>query len=123
MAETSSTPEEVVLKYCQLDFEGARLSSSTWSKVSSLISWEEEPGWDAVVPIKNFKVISISLEENQASVKVQYELVKEVHGVNPDQLTYTQNIVDFQLIKLEGSWKIDSPKIYPHVSAEVLQKK
>ena len=123
IAGSSATPEEVVSKYCQLDFEGARLNGSTWSKVYPLITWEEEAGWDVVVPIKNFKITSTSQEKNNATVKVQYDFEREVHGVNPDQLTYKQKIVDFKLIKQGDTWKINSPKIYPHVSAEALKRK
>lgn len=123
MANPSISPESVVSKYCQLDFEGARLSSSTWVKSSHLITWEEEPGWDLVVPIKNFKIIATSQKNSRAAVRVQYELEKEAHGIKPDNLIYIQNIVDFRLIKNGDTWKINGPKIYPHVSVEVLKKK
>ena len=54
-----STPESVIKKFYQADFEGAKLSSEGYKRIKPLITWEHEPGWDLVFITKEAKINKI----------------------------------------------------------------
>ena len=47
----ADTPAEIVHKFCELDFAGARLSSDRYETITPLVAYTEEPGWDIVIGI------------------------------------------------------------------------
>jgi hypothetical protein len=109
------SPEEVVRQYCDLDFEGARLSSEGFSKLAGLYSWPGEPGWDRLTVIKRFHVNGAKqIDARHAVVPVEYVQV----GTLGDAFTPSEKTenVRFRLIKKGSDWLITSPIIQPHVS-------
>jgi hypothetical protein len=114
----SGTPKEVVEKYCEYDFNGARLSSSATSKYQNLISYEEEPGWDTVIAVSEYEVGTEEVNGNTAVVIVTYEIIKAW----PSPL---ENIAEYQtakvkLILMDGHWKVSKYINYPRVGSELL---
>jgi hypothetical protein len=49
-----ATPEENLKAFLDLDCQGKRLTSKTWSKLLPYISWQEEAGWDRVTVITGY---------------------------------------------------------------------
>ena len=53
-SNTLKSPEEVVKVFCDLDANGKRLSSTTWSEMLPYIMWPDEPGWDTVILVTSY---------------------------------------------------------------------
>lgn len=104
---------QVVQTFCEKDAQGLRLSSKTSAEVRNLTVWEDEPGWDKVVKIKNFKITEEKYLGKHAQVKVLYELV------SPSALEKKE--VTFLLTQGESSWKINEPQTLPHVYENVVK--
>ena len=116
MAEES--PSEVVKRFCQLDYEGARLSSETYSAIQPLIAYPAEPGWDTAVGIKGYALKKEMINGDVAEVMVEYE----IDQIWPEgDLPSRQET--FKLVKYGPAWKIQEYIMYPRVSAIVLCKK
>lgn len=113
MAEES--PSEVVRKFCMLDYEGARLSTKTYSAILPLIAYPAEPGWDTVVGIRGYALKNEMINGDVAEVVVEYEI---------DQIWPEGDLPNrqetFKLVKYGDAWKIQEYIIYPRVSAIVL---
>jgi len=108
-----------VNQYCKLDYKGARLQTSTYDRISNFTDWEEEPGWDSVVVVKDFKTKSSHVAGNGASVSVEYTEYGKLNGSEFLAKRGTETIT-FRLRKLNGVWKITSPEVPPHVSPGAL---
>ena len=112
------TPSEVVRKFCQFDFEGARLSSKTYSDIVPLISYPEEPGWDTVISITGYTIKKEKIFGNNAEVIVEYNIDQSW----PAGVTIP-NIEVIKLAQYDGAWRIKEYVMYPRVSKDVLCKK
>lgn len=66
----ADTPKEVVARFCQLDFEGHRLSSATYIPIESLIIYPAEPGWDAMLGVHSYEITDEKIEGNDAKIIV-----------------------------------------------------
>jgi hypothetical protein len=109
---TLATAEETVMAYCELDANGARLTSTTWSKVLPYIAWQEEAGWDRVVVISGVSVAKSGTQsEQKALVTVEYRVL----GIlSQDYLTSRKTeSVRFVLRKTDAGWKITDPDFLP----------
>jgi len=113
MAEDS--PSEVVRKFCQLDYEGARLSSKTYSAILPLIAYPAEPGWDTAVGIKGYSIKNEMIVDDAAEVVVKYAIDQILHAGDPPR-----SEEKFVLVKHGHDWKINEYISYPRVSAIVL---
>jgi hypothetical protein len=105
--------------YCKLDYKGARLQASTYERIGKFTDWEEEPGWDSVVVVKDFKAKSSHVAGSGASVSVEYTEYGKLNGSEFLANRGTETIT-FRLRKLNDVWKITSPKVSPHVSPGAL---
>jgi hypothetical protein len=75
--EYPSTPASVVRLYCNFDFNSGRISTENFSKLPSLVAWEDEPGWDTVVVATGFKILSSTQTHDHAVVTVQFKKLSE----------------------------------------------
>ncbi len=117
---------DVVRLYCQLDFDGNRLSSRTYAKIGSLSQWEDEPGWDTIILVKAFDVMDSSMVGDSATCTVRYDIVailageKIVFPEEPEWQKYSTRMtlpeVCFELSFVRDCWKVFRPVVHPHVS-------
>jgi len=106
----------VVLEYCRLDYDGARLSASKGERLFSLVTWEAEPGWDTAVIVSSFNAHEAQVIGPSAKVIVDYQVVGRFEGRPPTALEASSEHVEFRLVKRRNTWLIDHGKIPPHVS-------
>ncbi len=111
--ETAGSPEDIVRRYCSLDASGARLSSAAFKDISPLITWSEEPGWDASTVITGFKISDAAIRGDEARVTVQYHKLGEDSGGFRKEKGIEE--VVFVLVRKEKGWQIREPLIHPHV--------
>ena len=49
---------DVLTQFIKYDFEWFRLNSDSYKKISPLVAWEEEPGWDEIIITSDYKIKS-----------------------------------------------------------------
>ena len=114
-AMAADTPSEVVRKFCQLDYQGSRLSSDGFKAIKSLIAYPEEPGCYIAIGIRSFKIKSEKIHGNKAEVVVEYDIDQSwPSGID------VGNTEVAKLVKSNGIWRIEKYIEYPRVSSEVL---
>jgi hypothetical protein len=118
--EYPRTPAGVVRLYCDFDLRSGRISSENFEKLPPIVTWEEEPGWDTVVVVSGFKILSSTQTHDRAVVTVEWSVLgrSEAENVVREQKS---EVIAYQLKFLKGLWKIDSPVIPPHVSLPALR--
>ena len=117
MGIAAETPSDVVRKFCQLDYEGARLSSDTYKKIIPLVAYPEEPGWDIVIGIRSYEIKNEHIQGNKAEVIVKYDIDRSwPPGIRPNN----REVV--KLVKLDGIWRIEEYVTSLRVSVEILCK-
>ena len=117
---TLATPEETVKAYCDLDAQGVRLTSTTWSKVLPYISWTEEAGFDRAVVISGFSVGKVQKKnDKESTVTVEYQVLGSVSG---DYIAGRKaESIRFTVAKTDRGWKITEPDFMPpHVLAQAM---
>lgn len=119
---TLETPEDTVKAYCELDANGARLTSTTWMKVLPYIGWTEEAGFDRAVVISGFTVGKAQKQGGkEAAVTVEYQVLGTVAG----DYTAARKVenIRFKVSMTGRGWKIMEPDFMPpHVLARVMVK-
>ncbi|MCH8287386.1 hypothetical protein IIB79_12830 [candidate division KSB1 bacterium] len=117
-AQALISPLEIVTEYCQLDFEGARLSSKTW---------ESGAGWDAIAVVSGFKVKTLTTNGNKSEVEIKYDYLGSLSGSTwrsskdkEASVNRTDRTFVFILEKVDNAWLIKKPMISPHVSLAVV---
>ncbi|WP_157209916.1 hypothetical protein [Marinimicrobium agarilyticum] len=112
-----TSPVDTVEKFCELDFQGARLSADGYKDISGLVvSINGEPGWDTVFVTNSFKVVSEDTEDQQGLVTVEYSFWGEasVAGVIANE---SVSQYQFELrMDSDGVWRIENIPPYPRVS-------
>ncbi len=106
------TAEETVRAFCDKDAAGKRLSSATWREVRPYIAWTEEPGWDEVTVIKEYRIAkTVSKSSSRALVTVEYSVL----GRSSDEFISmkTSEMVQFTVKKTKTGWKIVQPDFMP----------
>ncbi|CAB1076125.1 hypothetical protein D1AOALGA4SA_3923 [Olavius algarvensis Delta 1 endosymbiont] len=115
MTMAADTPAEVVRKFCELDFQGARLTSDGYETIQPLIAYPAEPGWDIAIGIKGYEIKSEKIQGNKAEVIVEYDIDQswppDLNVCNPEVI---------EIVRSKDIWKIEKYIDYPRVSAEVL---
>lgn len=108
----------VVSEYCKLDLGGARLSSENIenAKISNLVVWPLEPGWDTVVLVRRCDIVSANIFATKPSVTVKYTLIGSLFGEDITPSKNHEEFVTFFLRRSHGLWRIERPMIAPHVS-------
>jgi hypothetical protein len=119
---TLATPEETVKAYCELDANGVRLTSQTWSKVLPFIAWSEEAGFDRAVVISGFSIGKVQKKnDKESTITVEYQVLGVVSG-DYTAGRKTENI-RFKVSKTDRGWKITEPDFMPpHVLAKAMAK-
>ena len=117
----ADTPKEVVARFCQLDFEGHRLSSDTYSPIEPLIMYPAEPGWDTMLGVQSFKISGEKIEGNTAKVIVSYEIDRSWPEDVGDTSEYKSET--FNLNRVNSTWRISEYVVYPRVSTDLLCSK
>lgn len=112
------SPSEVVKRYCELDANGARLSSETYGDVRQLMAWEDdrdEPGWDGLKVIDGFEVIREEITGKEAKVVVRYNILAE-GGVYELDVQKTSEDLEIALVRRPDGWRLVNyvplPRIY-----------
>jgi hypothetical protein len=116
LANLPDSASQLLEAYCSLDFDGARLNSSTGKQVWSMVAWEHEPGWDAVKLVEGFTLGAPKASGNRIEIPVIYEVVGTAVGPQVTRFGKELETVKFELESAGGSWKIVGPIIPPHVS-------
>jgi hypothetical protein len=119
---TLATAEETVKAYCDLDGQGTRLTSETWSKVLPYIAWTEEAGWDRTIVIADYRIAKTQKQsESAVTVSVEYHVLGVLSGdYTPSRRTET---IKFQVKKTRDGWKITEPDfLLPHVLLKPMVK-
>jgi hypothetical protein len=114
-------PLDIVKRYCELDYDGARLKSESFPAMDKLQSWKVEPGWDQTIIVKSFTIKSHTIHGTSAVVSVEYALAGLLDGEEFQSKPEIQSI-DFKLKRIGDSWRITGPVITPHVSPAAMQK-
>ncbi len=122
LAALPGTASQLLEAYCALDFDGARLSSTTGRQVASMVAWEHEPGWDAVKLVDGFIVGAARASGNRIEIPVTYEVVGTAVGSQITRFGKELETVQFELESAGGTWKIIGPIIPPHVSPAAHQQ-
>ena len=118
--EYPSTPAGVVRLYCDFDLNSGRISTENFEKLPPIVTWEQEPGWDTVVVVSGFKIVSSTQTQDHAVVAVKWAVLGHAEAENVTREEKSE-VVAYQLKLLKGLWKIDSPIIPPHVSLPTLR--
>jgi hypothetical protein len=118
--EYPSTPVGVVHLYCDFDLRSGRISSENFEKLPPIVTWEVEPGWDTVVVVSGFKILSSTQTHDHAVVTVEWAVLGRSEAENVVRERKSE-VIAYQLKLLKGLWKIDSPVIPPHVSLPTLR--
>jgi hypothetical protein len=113
------SPQDVVKQYCHLQAEGYGLSSEGWVKIEPLVAWSDEPGWDTVIVISNYKVGSLEKIGKKALVSVKYFVLGSTDSMRFVK-SKRQETIKFELGMIDGKWKITRPLIMPHVNKETV---
>jgi len=122
VAHLPGTASELLQAYCALDFDGARLSSTTFERVNSMVAWAQEPGWDAVKLVEGFTLGAPQASGNRIEIPVFYEVVGAAEGPQVTRFGKQVETVKFELESAGGTWKIVGPIIPPHVSLAAHQR-
>lgn len=121
------TPEEVVKVFCDLDANGTRLSSLTWSNILPYVTWPDEATESAVVVITAYNLTNINKADNKAEILVEYKIVGKYWDRKFTPGSTTEK-VHVNVIKTDSGWKITNlgttvPHIYPQVFLEGLESR
>jgi hypothetical protein len=119
---TLATAEETVRAYCDLDAQGARLTSTTWPQVLPYIAWTEEAGFDRAIVISGFTIGTVQKKgDKDAMVTVEYRVLGAVSG---DYVAGRRNeTVRFRAARTDRGWKITEPDFMPpHVGVKAMVK-
>lgn len=125
-APKPSGPAQSVRDFCRMDFQGVRLSSRhpAAQKFARLLAEGSEFPEEPVKIVAAFHVLSVSENDDAATVRVTYDLLGELTGaLESDGLTLqrTSEDVDFVLLRANGLWKVKAFDFPPHVSARALR--
>ncbi len=115
------TPTEVVRLYCDFDLKTGRISTANFAKLPPLVTWEAEPGWDTVTVVSSFKVLAAKQSQDRAMVTVKWGVLGHAEGENVTK-DQKSEVIDYQLIRVKGLWKIEAPVTPPHVSLPTLRE-
>ena len=98
------------------------MSDKETSYYQGLVHWSDEPGWNTVVIIKNYRLAEIKKNEDAAEIAVMYHIQA---GYSAGHILVQEKIekIKFQLTKTNAGWKIESPAVYPHMYSQALVKK
>lgn len=114
-------PDLVVYEYCKADAYGSRLSSETAELTSRFYSVNSPPelGWNYIYLIRDYKIQQTIEKGDTATVYVIYDYMATLNIDKAD--VYVEDmpfLVEFNLVKERGGWKIAAFKTLPCVYKE-----
>ncbi len=117
---------ELVSKYCRTEYEGARLDTSSWSKIQPLVWWRSSPEYSQIDVISRYEVDSEpESSHGKYMVGVHYRLLgiyDMANGYVPEPAGATQD-VSFTVTNENTEWRIaDAENTYPHPSRAAMLK-
>ncbi len=106
------TPAATVKAFCDLDAEGARLTSLTWGKVLPYIAWQDEAGSDRITVISGYRIGEVQqVNTETVAVTVTYDvlgILSQEYRKAPKAET-----IRFTVIRTSAGWKITEPDFMP----------
>jgi hypothetical protein len=129
-ASEQDTPISPVRTFCDYDSNGARLSSHGYSSIPDVVILEPEPGWDTMVIISKLKIGMPEKTSKGFRVIVQFTVLGFLDGwawtsakdKNVKARVAEQSMATFEVIKVNGKWRVRSPGYPPHVAHTVALK-
>lgn len=119
--EITQDPAELVKKYVQLDYKGARLDAASQQVLHPYIEWRDEPAWGSVVVVDDYAVLEHTkdwqiLSMVEVYIPVDYQVLGTLYW---DTAAFLPDVgVERIRFHVEGTsmrWKIVAPQIPPHV--------
>jgi len=114
-------PASVVAAYIEGDGEGLALDGETVSALLKYTTWDDAPGWDVFIVIKSYDIGEVGYDGDKASVQIIYHTLGTISG-----LTLTgkpgDEVVDFEVVKQGGKWKITGSQEAPHLTVAGARK-
>ncbi len=117
-------PVGTVREYVRQDYDGARLSPESWSRIKELVTWKDNPDWQNVKIISRYEVLSVKEGLRSATVNVRYDVLGKFESGIGFMAEPASEEAEFRLREIDNTWKIDDldPQTGPHVSkARVVQ--
>lgn len=116
---TPTTPEAAVLKYLELDAQGAALTEEGRAKLQDLavvpVGAPPETGPTITYVIKDYRTNASSVSGDKAVVTVEYRLIGTIlNYVNFEQQIATRE-AEINLIKRDGGWYVNTIQ-WPYMS-------
>jgi hypothetical protein len=116
-----SKPDLVVYEYCKADAYGSRLTPETAELTSRFYSLTSPPelGWNYIYLIRDYKIQQTIEKGDTATVYVIYDYMATLNIDKAD--VYVEDmpfLVEFNLVKERGGWKIAAFKTLPCVYKE-----
>jgi len=126
-ADTEVPPVDIVRRFCQLDFDGARLRSAEGDPIWQLTNNSGEPPNNPVSLTTTWDVAETSLGEKDATVVVKYQIVGVVEESPQGPILHRYRRTTsktFYISKSIDGWKIrlDKLALPPYVSLTAYQR-
>jgi len=124
LAQTGSlkhSPSEVVKRYLELDYKGARLDAMSVEGGASYTGWDQEPTWGHVVVTRGFVVAEQYrqwevIDSLEVVIPVTFQIIGSVYL---ETAGFVQQVeteeVRFRVKGVKNRWKIVEPMLPPHV--------
>lgn len=114
----SNTPQDIVRKYYTKDLQGVRLSGDTYGEIESLITWKHEPGWDHAFIVNEISIRdSKEISKDDTLIEVKYHIIGIMDGHDLLEFIFYE-VIDFEVTRDQGEWKIKNPIFPPHISVK-----
>jgi hypothetical protein len=109
---------DAVRRYCQLDFDGARLTDATWARMRPVTIWSKNPDFQLITVAGRYQLTEAHQVGRNVFVSVDYEVLGHFElglGYTPAPLRET---LAFAVRQNGDTWKIEDvePAMLPHVS-------
>jgi hypothetical protein len=124
IAQTGSlkhSPADVVKRYLELDYKGARLDAMSVETVASYVNWNEEPAWGHVVVTRGFVVAEQYrqweiVDRFEIVVPVTFQVIGSVYLETAGFVEAAETEeVRFRVKAVKNRWRIVEPMLPPHV--------
>lgn len=115
---------ELVARYCRMDYAGARLSPTDWSKLQPLVAWRTNPDFSLMMVTSRFDVDAEPVpQRGKYLVTVHYRLLAKYdmsEGYSQEPANAVED-AQFVVAEVNGDWRItEAEPNYPHPSRSVL---
>ncbi len=122
--DITKDPADVVKKYAELDFKGARLEAGTQEVLFPYIAWAGEPAWGTVVVVDRYDVLNHTSDWNILSllevvIPVEYQVLGTMYWETAVFLPERRvERVSFHVKGQSHRWRLIAPQIPPHVGVK-----